>query len=129
MRRCREKAASACAARISAQHRCQVIAQFVAQIAALLHEQAGQTRSGDGSADARKAVCRDGQPLERIVDKGIKAQCHNDDIGTKGPDPRQCQVKRRQIIRISGAACQRQVQVIAQPAPRAPLMGMPQKNG
>ena len=56
---------------------CQVRPERRAQIAPLLHEERWQAGLGDGRADARKAVLRHGEALERVVDRGIKPQRHD----------------------------------------------------
>src|SRR5215207_11500607 len=61
------------AAAEAGEERSKIVAEFVAEITAFLHDDRRQAEPGDGLADAREARCRHRKSTERIAFEGVEA--------------------------------------------------------
>src|SRR6056297_2444527 len=111
------------------ERRGQVLAQLLAEIAALLHDERGQAEPRDGGTDASESRRGDGEALERIALIGVEAEGDHNGVSPEIHDPLQRPLQRSEVVVIAGLARQRQVRLYPMPRPVPRSDAWPQKNG
>src|SRR6056297_2743776 len=101
------------------ERRGQVLAQLLAEIATLLHDERGQAEPRDGGTDASESRRGDGEALERIALIGVEAEGDHNGVSPEIHDPLQRPLQRSEVVVIAGLARQRQVEVVPDATPRA----------
>src|ERR1700728_1637350 len=105
---------------LESQQECREISTEVrAEVASFLYQHGRQSEPGDCRGDSPKTVRRDLEPAQGVALVRIEPQRDDQRRGARGADALQGDVKALEICRIAEPARQRQVEVRADPVPRA----------